>query len=190
MFEIAEARAAKLLLDGNSVQAQRAEPGPEIPWKLVTSIDLGGARRDFIHREIMDGLPQRVRGFAEIEIEIPIRVGNHGGRPPCREFAGFCAQPYSLPISLSRGARPEKRHSGCRWRPPDCRDASKLALALARARGCNSTDGSPFGREPRRGLQGVADPGASIAFVRQSPQVAARECEGCASYHVPGIDRP
>jgi hypothetical protein len=31
--------------------------------------------------EIVDGFAQRIRGFTEIEIEHPIRVGDHGGGP-------------------------------------------------------------------------------------------------------------
>jgi hypothetical protein len=30
----------------------------------------------------VDGFAQRIGGLAEIEIEHPVRVGNHVGRPP------------------------------------------------------------------------------------------------------------
>src|SRR6202790_5042180 len=78
MLEIAEPRAAIFLLDGNSVQAERADFRPEVAGELIALVDFGGARRDLVAGEIMHGLADRVRGFAEIEIEHPMRVGNHG----------------------------------------------------------------------------------------------------------------
>ena len=77
MLEIAEPRAAIFLLDGNPVQAEVAEFRPQVARELVALVDLGGARRDLMRREVADGLANRVRGLAEIEIEHPLRVGNH-----------------------------------------------------------------------------------------------------------------
>ena len=77
MLEIAEARAAKLFLDGNAVQPQRAELGPKVARKLVAPVDFGSARRDFMGREIAYGLANGIRGFAKIKIEYALRVGNH-----------------------------------------------------------------------------------------------------------------
>src|ERR1700682_1580980 len=79
VLEIPEPRATIFLLDRNPVQAERADLGPEVPRELIASVDFGGTRRDLVRREGMDGLANRVRGFAEIEIEYPIRVGDHGG---------------------------------------------------------------------------------------------------------------
>src|SRR5260370_32917299 len=78
MLEIAESCAAIFLLDGNPVQAELADFRPEISWKLIALVDLVGARRDLVAREIVHGFADRVRSFAEIEIEHPLRVGNHG----------------------------------------------------------------------------------------------------------------
>jgi hypothetical protein len=66
------------------VQTERAELRPEINRKLVGLVDLGGAGRDLVIREIMHSLAQRIRGLAEIEIEHPVRIGNHDGRPPAK----------------------------------------------------------------------------------------------------------
>ena len=78
MFEIAEPGAAIFLLDGNPVQAERADLRPEVARELIALVDFGGARRDLIAGKIVHGFANRVRGFAEIEIEHPMRVGNHG----------------------------------------------------------------------------------------------------------------
>ena len=78
MLEIAEARAAIFLLDGNPVQAERADFGPEVAGKLIAFVDFGGARRDLVARKVLHGLADRIRGLAEIEIEHPLRVGDHG----------------------------------------------------------------------------------------------------------------
>ena len=78
VLEIAEPGAAIFLLDGNAVQAERADLRPEVAGKLIALVDLGGARRDLVAGEILHGFADRVRGLAEIEIEHPMRVGNHG----------------------------------------------------------------------------------------------------------------
>src|SRR4051812_37528087 len=77
MLEIAEPRAAILLLDGDAVQAKIAEFRPQIARKLVRLVDLGGAWRDLMRREVADRFAYRVCGLAEVEIEHPLRVGNH-----------------------------------------------------------------------------------------------------------------
>src|ERR1700737_1751032 len=69
VLEIAEAGSAVFLFHRDAVQAERADLGPEVARKLVAAVDLGRARRYFVARESMDGLANRVRGFAQIEIE-------------------------------------------------------------------------------------------------------------------------
>ena len=81
VLEIAQARAAIFLLDRDAVQAERADLGPEIARKLIAAVDFGGARRDLVLRKRMHRLADRVRGLAEIEIEHPMRVGDHGAPP-------------------------------------------------------------------------------------------------------------
>src|SRR5258706_15791237 len=78
MLEVTESRAAILLLDGNAVQAERADFRPEVAGKLIALVDLVGARRNLVAREIVHGLADSVRGFAEIEVEHPVRVWDHG----------------------------------------------------------------------------------------------------------------
>src|SRR5947207_431002 len=48
VLEIAEPGAAIFLLDGNPVQAERADLGPEIPGELIALVDFGRARRDLV----------------------------------------------------------------------------------------------------------------------------------------------
>ena len=69
VLEIAEAGPAIFLLDGDAVQAERADLGPEVARKLIAAVDLGGARRDLVLRERMHGLADRIRGLAEVEVE-------------------------------------------------------------------------------------------------------------------------
>ena len=77
VLEIAEAGAAILLLDGDAVQAERADLGPEVARKLIAAVDFGGARRDFVLRERMHRLADRIRGLAEIEVEKQRPVRGH-----------------------------------------------------------------------------------------------------------------
>jgi hypothetical protein len=67
--------------DGDAVQAERADLGPEVRGKLIAAVDFGGARRDFVLRKRMHRLADRVRGLAEIEVEHPVGVGDHGRLP-------------------------------------------------------------------------------------------------------------
>ena len=159
MLEIAEPRAAILLLDRDAMQAERADLRPEIAGELVALVDFGGARRDLVARESLHGLADRVGGLAEIEIEHPMRVGDHG-RAASWQAIRDQASAICVAKSLSRAGRTEKalmpRSPGAvpiRWfrrnirysmslHPPVPRsmppDAAMTALALPRARGCNS----------------------------------------------------
>src|ERR1700740_2697744 len=56
VLEIAEARAAILLLDRDAVQAERADPGPQVPGKQVGAVDVGGAWRDLVGGEVLHGV--------------------------------------------------------------------------------------------------------------------------------------
>src|SRR6201999_2015678 len=55
VLEIAEPRAAILLLHRDAVQAECTYFGPEVAGKLVAFVDLGGARRDLVKGEIVHG---------------------------------------------------------------------------------------------------------------------------------------
>src|SRR6185295_12340711 len=138
MFDIAESGAAILFFHGDAVQAERAELGPEIPWKLVAAVDFGSARGDLMGGEIMNGLSQRIRGFAEIEIEAPIRIGNHGWGASVKIIGSFTA----LVLAARLVTRHKAPGSGLYGVPAAGRwtdeNGSKLALALTPARGCNS----------------------------------------------------
>ncbi len=77
MLEIAEARAAEFLLDGDAVQAQLAHLGPQLAREPVGLVDLGGDRRDLGGGEALDLVAQRVGGFAQAEIERRHRIRDH-----------------------------------------------------------------------------------------------------------------
>src|SRR5664279_3808824 len=48
MLEIAEAGAAILFLDGNAVQAERADFRPQVARKRIAPVDFGSPRRDLM----------------------------------------------------------------------------------------------------------------------------------------------
>ncbi len=77
MLEVAEAGSAIFLFYRDAVQAEGADLGPEVARKLVAPVDLGGARRDLVLREGVHRLANRVRGFAQIEIEKQRPVRGH-----------------------------------------------------------------------------------------------------------------
>src|SRR5262249_25869800 len=78
MRQIAEPRAAELLLDRDPVQAERAHARPQVARKNVAAVDLGGARRDLVGREAAHGVAQRVDLLAEVEVEAAPGIGDHG----------------------------------------------------------------------------------------------------------------
>src|SRR3979411_3546571 len=72
------------------------------------------------------------------KLNIRCALGIMVGLPPGISCGLARAQPYALEISLSRGEVAEKGHRPD-WRS-DAAECSKLALALARATGCNSVN--------------------------------------------------
>ena len=77
MFEIAQARAAVLLLDRDAVQAERAHFRPQVAREGVVAVDGRGARRDAVLREIVHRLAQHVDVGSEAEIEARPGIGDH-----------------------------------------------------------------------------------------------------------------
>ena len=94
VLEITEAGAAPLLLDGDAMNAKRAERGPQIAGKAVAAVDLVGARRDFLGREPADALAQHIRRLAQAEIEAAKAVS----RTVCRHLRSPFAKPDALEI--------------------------------------------------------------------------------------------
>ena len=78
VLEIAEARAAVLLLDRDAVQAERAHLRPQLARERVGLVDLGGNRRDLVGGERAHRVAQLVGRFAEAEVERRIVVAEHG----------------------------------------------------------------------------------------------------------------
>src|SRR4051794_4535198 len=60
VLEIAEPDAAIFLLDRDPVQAERADPGPEVAGELIALVDFGRARRDLVARKGKHRLANRV----------------------------------------------------------------------------------------------------------------------------------
>ena len=81
MLEIAEAGAAMLLLDRDAVQAEGAHLGPQVAREGVGPVDLVGARRDALLREVAHGGADGIGGVAEIEVELAGGVRDHGAGP-------------------------------------------------------------------------------------------------------------
>src|SRR5687768_5767024 len=70
MREIAQARAAALLLDSDAEQTKRAQIGPKLGREAIIAIDMRSERRDTIARKLCDARSQRVEVVAKTEIEI------------------------------------------------------------------------------------------------------------------------
>ena len=79
MLEIAEARAAELLLHRDAMDAERAELRPQVARKLVAAVDLVRARRNLRGRETAHAVAQHIGRLAQREIEANGEVGDHGG---------------------------------------------------------------------------------------------------------------
>ncbi len=69
VFEVTEAGATIVLLDGDTVQAEGAHLGPEVAREFVGAVDLGRDRRDLVGSEGADRIAQLVRSLAEAEIQ-------------------------------------------------------------------------------------------------------------------------
>src|SRR5580700_4884760 len=127
MLEIAEARAAIFLLDGNPVQPERANLRPEVARELVAFVDFGGTRRDLVAGKVLHRLADRIRGLAEIEIEYPLRVGDHD-----RSLRRLNASRTGIArvAALVTGNDTVPYHAR---KPPLCSAAKSAKLALAGA---------------------------------------------------------
>ena len=77
MLEVAQPRAAVLLLDRDAVQAELAHLGPQLAREAVGLVDLGGDRRHLVGGEALDLVAQRVGGLAQTEVERRHCVGDH-----------------------------------------------------------------------------------------------------------------
>ena len=69
----------QIVRNGNEGQKARYLPA------LISGEHVGGTRRDLVGGEGAHGIADRVRGFAEIEVEHPLHIGNHG-----RATSGTC----------------------------------------------------------------------------------------------------
>src|SRR5580692_9873432 len=113
------------------MKTQRAELRPEIHRKLIGLVDLGGARRDLVIREIMHGLAQRIRGLAEVEIEHPVCVGNHGGRPPGKSNVVSNHALIPRPHLVTAGRVEEGIAAGMPWRAACVIDPAKSVKTVS-----------------------------------------------------------
>src|SRR5262249_8783006 len=115
----------------------------EVAWKLVAPVDLGRARGDLVRGEIVDGLANRVRSLAQIEIEDPIGVSDHGVVSPANQTVFETA--LFARIALVTG-----RTGAVRGIPAcDALTQGKVVLAHGSARGCNSRQIKPSRPEPK-----------------------------------------
>jgi hypothetical protein len=134
MLEIAEPAAAIGLLDRETQQAQRAEPGPEIAGERVRAVDFGGARGDLRFGEAGDGLADGVRRLAETEVEGGAAEGDDGRAPECEAIVLWRHAPVAAKREPDGGAVVGRRVTS-RGHPRDKsarRDDSRLGRAVAR----------------------------------------------------------
>src|ERR1700694_2982433 len=96
MGEIAHPGAAPFLLDRDAQQAKLAHWRPQVAWKIVAAIDLGGARRDLVAGKVRYGFAQPVEVFAEPEIEACPGIWDHAR---CILAAEAELYPWTLKVS-------------------------------------------------------------------------------------------
>jgi len=77
MLEIPQARAAIVLFHRQPEQAEFAHLGPEIARELVGAVNLVRTGRDQVLGKATHRVAEHVGGFAEIEIETRVRIGEH-----------------------------------------------------------------------------------------------------------------
>jgi hypothetical protein len=85
-FDRTRARGGPFLLDGDAVQAELAEFGPEVAREGVAAVDLVGARCNPVGGKAAHALAQHVGGFAEAEVEAADVVHAHLRRFRCANF--------------------------------------------------------------------------------------------------------
>src|SRR5579875_2137431 len=67
--QIAEIRAAVVLLHGDPEQAKFPELSPHLLWKDVVAVDLCGYGCDFLFGEALHAVPEHIDRFPEREVE-------------------------------------------------------------------------------------------------------------------------
>ncbi len=67
--EVAHPGAAMALVDGDTQQAELAERRPQVAWKLVVAVDLGGPRRDPVAGKTAHRFTQQIDVLALAKIE-------------------------------------------------------------------------------------------------------------------------
>jgi hypothetical protein len=111
MFEIAQAKAAELFLDGDSVQAQFAHLGPELAFEFVLFVDLGGQRGQAIGGPAGGGVADGVGVIAKAEF--------HGlGREGNAHALGRSIAHGLSPSAVRRGQPVPSADSSCSPTPP------------------------------------------------------------------------
>ncbi len=179
MGEIAKARAAIILLDGDPVQAERAHVGPKILRETVGPVDLRRAGREIFGGEGANHVAQHVeiRPKREIETGILHHDASSGVRAACRLAMRLRDVKLLLPMwrrrlalarlnreSLRRRALPcDRAQAGCppnevnRPRSPDHVAPIHRRRALPRACPMPFRDASGWrnARRARSGLETV-----------------------------------
>ena len=77
MLEIAQARAAIFLLDGDAVQAELAHLGPQLAREAVGLVELWAIGATCFGGKALHLVAQRVGGLAQAEVEGRHGVGDH-----------------------------------------------------------------------------------------------------------------
>src|SRR5215472_8637235 len=90
MREIAEPGAAPFFFHGNSEQSQRPELWPQLAGKGVGAVDIVGARRNLVFREVTHGVAKHFDIAAKAEIESRQAVPQHRSLPGGRDAKAKC----------------------------------------------------------------------------------------------------
>src|SRR5215213_6547977 len=98
VFEVTKTGAAPFLLDGDAVNAERAERGPQVAGKGVAAVYLVGARCDFLGRKGSDALAQHVCGLAQAKAQTVDTTSRHLRSP-------LQSQPNAAPLMSALRSR-------------------------------------------------------------------------------------
>ena len=170
VLEIAQPRAAILLLDGDAVQAELAHLGPQLAREAVGLVDLGGDRRHLVGGETLDLLAQGIGGLAQAEIERRHCVGDHD-LLACQRIVVTSASldldvdTDQLPFAVGRDEVADRnKPAAARWEGPFTRSLpSSSTLAAGRSR-----------------FQGGDDVEVDVLLVELLERRASRSTENCS----------
>ena len=69
VLKVTHSGTPEILFHCDPEQSERAHLQPQVLWKCIPCIDIGGARGDFCRGELGYGFPEHFAGLSQIEVE-------------------------------------------------------------------------------------------------------------------------